>query len=379
MDTDRSDGTVFSVGVLGPLIVRSEGAAVPVPAPKQRVILAALALRAGQAVSYDELAEIVWNGAPPDAARVAIRNYVKRLRHVLGPVAGRRILTRDPGYALDAGPDEVDALRFTAMCMKAGQAVRQVHEATRDQAMGASGTWDVLSEALGLWRGDPLVDVPSQMLVAAEVPPLDALRMQALEWRMDAGLAQGRHAELVGELTQLARDHPLRERFHAQLMLALYRCGRQAEALAAYQRTRRMLVDELGVEPGRELRDLQSWILDGDPRLAAPGTVLASLVPVGVVPRQLPSGVPHFTGRAAELAALETWLREASGAAESARVTVIEGTAGAGKTALAVHWAHQAAKNFPDGQLYVNLRGFTRRARRSRRPMRCGGSSARSG
>jgi len=140
-----------------------------------------------------------------------------------------------------------------------------------------------------------------------------------------------------------------------------------------------MLVDELGVEPGRELRDLQSWILDGDPRLAAPGTVLASLVPVGVVPRQLPSGVPHFTGRAAELAALETWLREASGAAESARVTVIEGTAGAGKTALAVHWAHQAAKNFPDGQLYVNLRGFTRRARRSRRPMRCGGSSARSG
>ncbi|HEX9542491.1 MAG TPA: AfsR/SARP family transcriptional regulator [Streptosporangiaceae bacterium] len=234
MDTDRSDGTVFSVGVLGPLIVRSEGAAVPVPAPKQRVILAALALRAGQAVSYDELAEIVWNGAPPDAARVAIRNYVKRLRHVLGPVAGRRILTRDPGYALDAGPDEVDALRFTAMCMKAGQAVRQVHEATRDQAMGASGTWDVLSEALGLWRGDPLVDVPSQMLVAAEVPPLDALRMQALEWRMDAGLAQGRHAELVGELTQLARDHPLRERFHAQLMLALYRCGRQAEALAAY-------------------------------------------------------------------------------------------------------------------------------------------------
>jgi DNA-binding SARP family transcriptional activator len=358
MDTDRSDGTVFSVGVLGPLIVRSEGAAVPVPAPKQRVILAALALRAGQAVSYDELAEIIWNGAPPDAARVAIRNYVKRLRHVLGPVAGRRILTRDPGYALDVVPDEVDALRFTAMCMKAGQAVRQVHEATRDQAMGASGTWDVLSEALGLWRGDPLVDVPSQMLVAAEVPPLDALRMQALEWRMDAGLAQGRHAELVGELTQLARDHPLRERFHAQLMLALYRCGRQAEALAAYQRTRRMLVDELGVEPGRELRDLQSWILDGDPRLAAPGTVLASLVPVGVVPRQLPAGVPHFTGRAAELAALETWLREASGAAESARVTVIEGTAGAGKTALAVHWAHQAAKNFPDGQLYVNLRGF---------------------
>jgi DNA-binding SARP family transcriptional activator/tetratricopeptide (TPR) repeat protein len=358
MDTDRGDGTVFSVGVLGPLVVRSEGAAAPVPAPKQRVILAALALRAGQAVSYDELAEIIWDGAPPAAARVAIRNYVKRLRHVLGPVAGRRIVTRDPGYALDAVPDEVDALRFTALCMKASQAVRQVNEATRDQAMGASGTWDSLGEALGLWRGDPLVDVPSHMLVAAEVPRLDALRMQALEWRMDAGLAQGRHAELVGELTQLARDHPLRERFGAQLMLALYRCGQQAEALAAYQRTRRTLVDELGVEPGRELRDLQSGILAGDPRLAAPGTALASLVPVGVVPRQLPAGVAHFTGRAAGLAALETWLREASGAAESAKVMVIGGTAGAGKTALAVYWAHQAAENFPDGQLYVNLRGF---------------------
>ncbi len=324
-----------------------------VPAPKQRVILAALALRAGQVLSYDELAEIVWDGAPPAAARVAFRNYVKRLRQVLGPVAGRRILTRDPGYVLDAVPDEVDALRFTALCMKAGEAVRN-----GDQAAGTSEIWDVLGEALGLWRGDPLADVPSHLLMAAEVPRLDALRMQALEWRMDAGLAQGRHAELAGVLAQLTADHPLRERFHAQLMLALYRCGRQAEALATYQRTRRMLVDELGVEPGRELRDLQRGILAGDPRLAAPGSALTSLVPAGVVPRQLPAGVAHFTGRTAELAALRTWLREASGADDAVKVTVIGGTAGAGKTALAVHWAHQAAGNFPDGQLYVNLRGF---------------------
>ena len=324
-----------------------------VPAPKQRVILAVLALRAGQVLSYDELAEIVWDGAPPAAARVAIRNYVKRLRHVLGPVAGRRILTRDPGYVLDAVPGEVDALRFTELCMKAGEAVRN-----GDQAAGTSEIWDVLGEALGLWRGDPLADVPSHLLMAAEVPRLDALRMQALEWRMDAGLAQGRHAELAGVLAQLTADHPLRERFHAQLMLALYRCGRQAEALETYQRTRRMLVDELGVEPGRELRDLQRGILAGDPRLAAPGSALTSLVPAGVVPRQLPAGVAHFTGRTAELAALRTWLREASGADDAVKVTVIGGTAGAGKTALAVHWAHQAAGNFPDGQLYVNLRGF---------------------
>jgi DNA-binding SARP family transcriptional activator/tetratricopeptide (TPR) repeat protein len=414
---------MFSVAVLGPLVVRSQGATVPVPAPKQRVILAALALRAGQVLSYDELAEIVWDGAPPDAARVVTRNYVRRLRQVLGPEAGRRIVTRDPGYTLDAAPGEVDALRFTALCTRAGEAVRQVNEATCDQAAGASGTWDMLGEALDLWRGDPLADVPSHMLATAEIPRLDALRAQAFEWRMDAGLAQGRHAELVTGLAQLALEHPLRERFHAQLVLALYRCGRQAEALAAYQRIRRILVDELGVEPGRELQDLQRGILAGDPRLAAPGPALTSLAAVGVVrvgaapadatpagvtpagvtpagvvpdgavadgagaggaapdaavaggavadgadpgdatlgvvvPRQLPAEVAHFTGRTAELDTLRTWLQEASAAAESAKVLVIGGTAGAGKTALAVHWAHQAAGSFPDGQLYVNLRGF---------------------
>ncbi len=474
---------MFWVGVLGPLLVRSGGELVPVPAPKQRVILAALALRAGQVASYDELAEIVWDGVPPSGARVAIRNYVKRLRQILGPVAGRRIVTRDPGYALEADPDEVDALRFTALCSQGGEAIR------RDAAPGSeTGAWELLGEAIGLWRGNPLVDVPSNVLITAEVPRLDALRMQAQEWRMDAGLARGLHSELVGELTQLARDHPWRERFHAQLMLALYRCGRQAEALAAYQRTRRMLVDELGVEPGRELRDLQAGILDADPDLAAPGPALARFLtappapepgaprakgpagaaagraergaagtlpartpagpgkagraagaagrrtsgpgsgspvsgspvpgstvsgssvaggavtgsgppgtrvapagrghpagrapaakgsptvgagpsragrtgapPAGqatVVPRQLPAGVAHFAGRTAELAELQAWQHEAASADGAVKVLVIGGTAGAGKTALAVHWAHRSAAEFPDGQLYVNLRGF---------------------
>jgi len=420
---ERGYGAVFWVGVLGPLMIRSEGAEVLVPAPKQRVILAALALRAGQVVSYDELAEAIWDGAPPAGARVAIRNYVKRLRQIMGPVAGRRIVTRDPGYALEAAAGEVDALRFTALCAAGGEAIRG------GDPDGAAQAWDVLTEALGLWRGNPLVDVPSNVLITAEVPRLDALRMQAQEWRMDAGLAQGRHSELVSELTQLARDHPWRERFHAQLMLALYRCGRQAEALAAYQRTRRLLVDELGVEPGRELRDLQAGILAADPRLTTPGSwtrgylgpgtpasgapglgqpgpggqaasqpapaavrpvparVRGAPVPGGtgpggsgtpgsgapggraraaapkggqaaVVPRQLPAGVAHFAGRTAELAELRAWLDEATSAEESVKVLVIGGTAGAGKTALAVHWAHQSAGGFPDGQLYVNLRGF---------------------
>ena len=174
------------------------------PAPKQRVILAALALRAGQVASYDELAEIVWDGVPPSGARVAIRNYVKRLRQILGPDAGRRIVTRDPGYALEAGPDEVDALRFTALCSQGGEAIRQ------DATPGSDpGAWELLGEAIGLWRGNPLVDVPSNVLITAEVPRLDALRMQAQEWRMDAGLARGLHSELVGELTQLAPRPPV--------------------------------------------------------------------------------------------------------------------------------------------------------------------------
>jgi len=293
---------VFWVGVLGPLLVRSGGEPVPVPAPKQRVILAALALRAGQVASYDELAEIVWDGVPPSGARVAIRNYVKRLRQILGPDAGRRIVTRDPGYALEAGPDEVDALRFTALCTQGGEAIRQDATPGSDPA-----AWELLGEAIGLWRGNPLVDVPSNVLITAEVPRLDALRMQAQEWRMDAGLARGLHSELVGELTQLALDHPWRERFHAQLMLALYRCGRQAEALAAYQRTRRMLVDELGVEPGRELRDLQAGILDADPDLAAPGPGLARFLTAPPAPEpgaaagragHAPGDAAHAAGRA---------------------------------------------------------------------------------
>ena len=225
-----------------------------------------------------------------------------------------------PGYALEAGPDEVDALRFTALCTQGGEAIRQ------DATPGSDpGAWELLGEAIGLWRGNPLVDVPSNVLITAEVPRLDALRMQAQEWRMDAGLARGLHSELVGELTQLARDHPWRERFHAQLMLALYRCGRQAEALAAYQRTRRMLVDELGVEPGRELRDLQAGILDADPDLAAPGPALARFLTAPPAPQ------PGSPGRRAT--AGEEPRRAKRGAAATLPARTPAGPAKAGQAA----------------------------------------------
>jgi tetratricopeptide (TPR) repeat protein len=170
----------------------------------------------------------------------------------------------------------------------------------------------------------------------------------------------GRHEQLVPQLRDLARQHPLREHNHAQLMLALYRCGRQAEALAAYQRARDVLVTELGVEPGPGLRDLHQRILSADPALAVTGPARpAEAEPLRVTPQELPSAVPGFTGRSAELKAL-TGLLDRSGpqAPGAVVISAIGGTAGVGKTALAVHWAHNVADRFPDGQLYVNLRGY---------------------
>jgi DNA-binding SARP family transcriptional activator len=318
------------VRMLGSLSVRPTGNEVVIAAAKQRVVLGALLVRANHVVSYDELAEAVWDCAPPASARVTLRNYVKSLRQSLGPAASR-LVTRDPGYMIRLGSDELDILWFRALCDEGGAAVRQ-------------GDWEraaaVLAEALAQWAGDPLEDVPSERLRAAVVPGLERLRWQATEWRIEADLHLGRHADLLLELQSLVADNPLRERFHAQLMLALYRAGRVAEALAAYEQARLTLAEQLGVDPGPELYRLHERMLRGDPELARarPGLL-----------RQLPAAPPHFVGRARELAAL----REQAGG-----VTTIEGTAGVGKTALALRFAHEVAGRFPDGQLYVNLRGF---------------------
>ena len=241
-------------GLLGPLRVRDGGAEVVVPAARQRVLLAALLIRVGQVVSVDELAAAVWDGEPPTGARVTLRSYVKRLRRVLGPAAGSRIIARDPGYLINAGDDEVDLKRFEALCCAGGRA-------------SAAGAWreasDLLCQALGLWRGAPLADVRSQMLRHLEVPRLEQLRLQAYEWQIEADLNLGHHGQLVPRLQALVAEHPLRERFHAQLMLALYLSGRQAEALAAYRQARGILVGELGIEPGPDLREMHQRVLAG--------------------------------------------------------------------------------------------------------------------
>jgi DNA-binding SARP family transcriptional activator/tetratricopeptide (TPR) repeat protein len=338
--------------ILGPLLVRDGETFVDVPKGRQRVLLAALLLHAGKPVPAGVLTKVVWDGSPPPGAEVTLRSHVLRLRRALGPRAGARLITRSPGYLLQAGEDEVDVLRFRCLCRDGGTALRE----------GAWATAQALfCEALGFWRGAPLADVPSGSLHRDEVQNLEELRLQAEEWRIDAALHLGGQAELMPGLQSLAARHPLRERFHGQLMLALYRCDRRAEALAAYARAREILVGELGTEPGPELRELHQRILTADPALAAAAepTRPTEAEPQHGTPRELPSAVPGFTGRSAELQALTRLLdRSGEHAPGTVVVSAIGGTAGVGKTALAVYWAHQVAERFPDGQLYVNLRGY---------------------
>jgi DNA-binding SARP family transcriptional activator/tetratricopeptide (TPR) repeat protein len=325
--------------LLGPLLVRCDGATVPVSSAKQRVVLAALLLSPGRVVRADELAAAIWGAAPPRSAAVTARNYVRRLRQALEVAGLSRIRTHPGGYLIDADPGEVDVSRFESLLSDARDASRAgMH------AMAA----DRLRAALSLWRGQPLADVPSDLLASREVPRLEEMRLQAAEARLDAELQLGHHAEAIIELRQLVAEYPLRERLPAALMLALYRNGQQADALAVYQAARRTLADELGCEPGPELREAQRQIL------APPASRRAG----PPVPRQLPADGPYFFGRAAELATLDCLLEQAAGGAGTVVISAIGGTAGVGKTALAVHWAHRATKWFPDGQLYIDLRGF---------------------
>jgi DNA-binding SARP family transcriptional activator/tetratricopeptide (TPR) repeat protein len=344
--------------LLGPVMVRRDGVALPVSRGRQRAVLAVLLLNAGRVVSVGEIAETLWGPAPLPSASATIRNYVKRLRRVLGNADQARILTRSPGYVIRVDAGELDVERFEVLLDSARNAAR-------------GGSWQAAADqaraALALWRGEPLADVKSEALALREVPRLAELRLQAAELRIDAELRLGRHGVVIAELERMAAAHPLREHLHALLMLALYRDGRQAEALAAYQHARRVLVAELGAEPGAELRELHRQVLTTGPVPEGPES---GQLPPGdswpagarsgpVVPRELPGPVPQFVGRAAELADLTGMLERAS--AQRPRMLVISaiaGMAGVGKTALAMQWAHQVADRFPDGQLHVNLRGY---------------------
>ncbi len=247
--------------ILGPLEVTDQDRALALGGLKQRSLLALLLLHANEIVATDRLIAELWGEAPPATASKSIQVYVMRLRRELG---AERLTTRAPGYVLHVEPDELDVAVFE----------RLRGEAQRAEPTRAA---EKLRAALGLWRGPPLADLAYEPFAQTEIGRLDELRLATLEERIDADLAGGRHADLVGELEALIAAEPLRERLRAQLMLALYRSGRQAEALEAYRAVRRELADELGLEPGEQLRQLERAILSHDPELdAAPASRAAA-------------------------------------------------------------------------------------------------------
>jgi len=258
------DATEVFFSILGPLRVVDEDREIPLGAPKHRALLVLLLLRHGESVSVESLAEELWAGEPPATATKAVRVYVGELRKALGADV---IATVGGGYAIPLDGHETDVERFEGL---ATEGRRRLDEGDAEHAA------TMLREALALWRGPALADFRYDDFAQQELTRLDEARMAALEARIDADLALGREDELVAELQALVREYPLRERLRGQLMLALYRAGRQAEALDIYREGRRRLVEELGIEPGRTLRELERAILAQDESIGAPRRRLPS-------------------------------------------------------------------------------------------------------
>jgi DNA-binding SARP family transcriptional activator/Tfp pilus assembly protein PilF len=324
-------------GVLGSVEVRHGGRVEVLSGRLQRTLLGVLLARANQPVPVDMLAGVLWGDRPDLRAAQKLQLHVHRLRGVLDDPG--RLSLDTAGYRLRVRQDEVDAERFDAL-VAAGIAAAEREPQRAVESLRA---------ALALWRGDPFADVEVPVL-ADWARRLTERRLVAVESLCQAELACGLHEAVIGELGDLVAEHPLRERLHALLMTALYRAGRQSEALEAYRRARHTLVSELGVEPGPELRELQRRVLAGDLPEQAPDVEPTDRE----VPAQLPVDVRGFVGRTTELAELDGLLS----ADVPVAMSVVAGTAGVGKTALAVRWAHRVRDRFPDGQLYVDLRGY---------------------
>jgi DNA-binding SARP family transcriptional activator/Tfp pilus assembly protein PilF len=365
----RSGGEAVRVQLLGPVRAWRDEHELGLGGPARRAVLGMLAMRANQVVSRSELIDGLWGEDPPDSAVNGVHVYVAGLRRVLEPHRGRRapgqvLLASGPGYLLRLADGQPDA---EALDHHLAQARHALAVGDLEAAAGS------LNAALGLWQGASLAGVPGPWAVI-ERARLDELRLGAIEERIEVMIALGRDQQAAAQLAGLILGHPLRERFRGQMMLALYRCGRQADALAEFAAARRVLAGELGIEPGPGLRRLHQQILTADaaldlpPDRAAPAghgsPASAVRHPAGLIPRELPADVDSFTGRAAELAELDQVLQVRDGQAGrndrdgAPPTTVISGTAGVGKTTLAVHWAHRVRGAFPDGQLYVNLRGY---------------------
>jgi len=321
------------IRVLGPVELVAEYGPVPLGAPKQRRLLCALVVHAGEARSADLLIDAIWGPSPPASAAKLLQTYVSQLRKALRAPA--RIRTRGAGYALELEDESLDAARFERLLSQGRAASRE-----RNPALAAS----LLRRALGLWRGQAYGDFAYEEFARAEAERLEELRLVALEERIEAELALGRHDDLLPELRSLAAIHPGRERLQAQAMLALYRCGRQSEALDLYSDASARLRDELGLEPSAELRELQRRILQQDAELAIAAVAEAAA-------SALPAPPNRLLGRGRELAELRELLRRR----DEMRLLVLTGAGGSGKTRLALEAARETAESFANGAAFVNL------------------------
>jgi predicted ATPase/DNA-binding SARP family transcriptional activator len=319
--------------ILGPLEVCGEdGRPLTLGGPKQRALLALLLLNRNQLVAADRLLEEIWTDSDPEAGARSLHVYVSHLRKLLG---GADVLQTGPGgYSLALEGEQLDAARFERLLREAKQALSGgAPERAAEEAR----------EALELWRGPPLADVAYEQFAQAEITRLDELRLVAVETRIEAELALGHHGDLVDELEALVAEEPLREHLRGQLMLALYRTGRQAEALAVYQDARRALLDELGLEPSPELKELEAAILRQDPGLAIEPAELRAR-------RHLPAPATALVGREKEVAELVALLRQ-----ESPRLLTLTGAGGTGKTRLALQAGSDVVDRFSDGVFFVAL------------------------
>lgn len=345
-DAEEAADTVgLRFGVLGPVRVWRGAEALVSGAPQQRALLAVLLLRDGRTATAAELIDAIWGDEPPLQALAAVRTYASRLRKTLGPGV---LVSESGGYALRLSSGVLDLAAAQELSVEAEKA-----RAGGDQVRAR----ELLKSALALWTGEPLAGIPGPH-ADTERTRLVEWRLQLTEARLDMELDAGCHAEAVSELTALTAAYPLRERLRELLMLALYRSGRQAEALAVYADTRRLLADELGVDPCPELSRLQQRILQADEDLARPAEAPAAPAPVRAA--QLPASVPDFTGRVSFVQELSARLAAAESTVMA--VSALAGIGGVGKTTLAVHVAHTARPHFPDGQLYVDLQGTGPRA-----------------
>lgn len=357
----------MTFSLLGPLQVTGPDGEIRVPPGRQQIVLAALAAAVNRVVSTDHLIEAVWGGDPPDTARTQIQICLSRLRRLLEPT-GATVVTQAPGYRLDAPADGLDVRRFESDVRTAERLIMEGQDAEAAQLLRTADLW---------WRGPALAGIDSDALRAVATR-LEEERISAVETRLRIELALGRHDRLIPEITALAQAHPLREALQARLMIALYRSGRQTEALEVYRTARRRLADDLGLEPGPELRDAEQAVLTGSAALTGVPDPTSATSPVtapadptgdpgedrtpdpadrgdpGPTAFQLPTATADFVGREETIAATRSALLDR---ADSVGVAVLLGRPGVGKSATAVEVAHQLAdSHFPDGQLYCDLR-----------------------